>query len=252
MSSLLEKAKKLRNGSRNNPEVEMIPEDERAKIYDEIEKAVSSGKLRIDEDTFSFIPVKNDVKLPVVINIAAFVLIVLVSILMLAYFKQAEVNIVAGSENVITAESELFSALKKESEEKIKERDTEIAGIREKLERGRGMAHDAEDALGIFNIGDFRENKVGQHNRVDRVRQARVVFISLGDHEPFQFVLPAFVREQGVDSTPAFDDKSAAFLPRLLGRGEGAQLLDERIGGGGDFADHDFVFAPVVQLSLAR
>lgn len=137
MASLLERAKQIRDRLREKTEIDTIPETEREKIYDEIDRVVASKRLKIQEDTFSFTPIQSDIKLPVIVNITAFLLIAGLSIFFLVYFKQAETHIVAKTENVTTSESRLIEALKAESEQQLGEKEKEIKNIHGKLESMR-------------------------------------------------------------------------------------------------------------------
>ena len=144
MASLLERAKQVHERLKEKAEIDAIPSEEREKIYKEIDKAVSSNKLRIQKNTFSFTPLKSDVKLPVLINISALLLISGLSVFFFFYFNQAETSIVSEKEEVISAEGKLLQALKEESEQKLGEKEREIANIHSKLE---GMRLEQESLL---------------------------------------------------------------------------------------------------------
>ncbi len=133
MASLLQSAKHQKDRQKEEETIESIPIEEREKIYGEIDRAVASNKLKIKEDTFSFTPVRSDIKLPVLINLAAFVLIAGLSITFYFVFNQAETSIVSEKENVISAEGLLLQALKEESEQLLGEKEKEISIIQNRL-----------------------------------------------------------------------------------------------------------------------
>ena len=134
MASLLERAKQIKDNLKEKSEIDSIPAQEREKIYNEIDRAVKSKKLKIQENTFTFTAIKNDVRLPLIINIASFLLIAALSTFFLLYFKQAETNIVSKKENIISTESKLIEALKAESEQQLGEKEKEIQNIHGKLD----------------------------------------------------------------------------------------------------------------------
>ncbi|MCK5198605.1 MAG: hypothetical protein KAR21_09655, partial [Spirochaetales bacterium] len=118
--------------------------EEREKIYSEIDRVVASNKLRIKENTFSFAPVSSDIKLPVLINIGAFILIVVLSVVFYFLFNQAETNIVSEKETVLSAEGMLIQAIREESEQKLGEKEKEISNIQGRLD---GMRQEQQKLL---------------------------------------------------------------------------------------------------------
>lgn len=137
MASLLQRARQIQDRLKEKTAIEAIPPEEREKIYNEIDQAVSSNKLRIEKNTFSFTPVSSDIKLLVLINLGAFILIVGLSITFYFMFNQAETSIVSEKENVVSAESRLLQALKEESEQQLGEKERQIQNIQGRLENMR-------------------------------------------------------------------------------------------------------------------
>ena len=137
MASLLERAKQVREVIREEEEIEAIPLDERETIYKEIDRSISSGRLRIGNNTFSFEPEKSDIRLPILVNGIAFLLIIGLSLLFYNYFNRVETFIVAESESIVSAESALVETLKEESEQRLNEKEQEIRSIQNRLEEMR-------------------------------------------------------------------------------------------------------------------
>lgn len=137
MASLLEKAKNIRKHLKEQEEFDSIPESERQELQKELDKAISRNRLEINEDTFEFEPTKNDIKLPVIFNAAAIVLTIGVSLFFLFYFNQAESVLVTEKEVVEAAESRLIQAIKEESEQRLGQKEKEIASINDSLENMR-------------------------------------------------------------------------------------------------------------------
>jgi len=144
MASLLQRARQVQDRLREKTAIDAIPLEEREKIYNEIDQAVSSNKLRIEKNTFSFTPVRSDIKLPVLINLGALVLIVGLSIAFYFLFNKAETSIVSEKENVVSAEGLLLQALKDESEQRLGEKEKEISSIQSRL---NGMREEQQKLL---------------------------------------------------------------------------------------------------------
>ncbi|MCK5673541.1 MAG: hypothetical protein KAH95_09200, partial [Spirochaetales bacterium] len=144
MASLLQRAKYKIERLKEEETIQSIPPEERDKIYGEIDNAVASNKLKIKEDTFSFTPVRSDIKLPVLINLGAFILIAGLSIFFYFMFNQAETSIVSEKENVVSAEGLLLQALKEKSEQRLGEKEKEISSIQSRL---NGMREEQEKLI---------------------------------------------------------------------------------------------------------
>ena len=137
MASLLEKAKQVRDRLGEEDLINSIPEEERRKIYNEIDRAVTSNKMRISGSTFSFKTKRSGAKLPVFINLFSLLLIAGLGIFFYYSFNQAETRMITPSQNVSTAEGRIIQALKEESEEKLAEKNREIQSILTRLESAR-------------------------------------------------------------------------------------------------------------------
>lgn len=157
MASLLQRARQIQDRLKEKTAIDAIPLEEREKIYKEIDQAVSSNKLRIEKNTFSFTPVRNDIKLPVLINLGAFILIVGLSITFYFIFNQAETSIITEKENIVSAEGLLLQALKEESEQRLGEKEKEISGIQDRL---NGMREEQQKLISSADekARQFEEN----------------------------------------------------------------------------------------------
>jgi len=157
MASLLQRARQVQDRLKEKTAIDAIPLEEREKIYNEIDQAVSSNKLRIEKNTFSFTPVRSDIKLPVLINLGAFILIVGLSITFYFVFNKAETSIVSEKENVISAEGLLLQALKAESEQRLGEKEKEISSIQSRL---NGMREEQQKLISSADekARQFEEN----------------------------------------------------------------------------------------------
>jgi hypothetical protein len=129
---------------------EITPE-ERQKVASQIEKIVADTRLKVTPDTFSFTARKNGGILPIIVNIAALIVVAAGVALAVMLSRQTERAIVAPSVTILTAEGKLVEALKEESRQKLEGKDKEISSIREKLagidqERAR-IRQEADDSV---------------------------------------------------------------------------------------------------------
>ncbi len=143
MASLLERAEQLRKLISDREEIDAIPEDERQKIYKEIDYAVAISKPRMREDRFRFKAIKNDLKIPVLINLGTLLILSVISTVLFGYFKRAETVLIRDHKEIETAESRLIATLRQESEEQISAKDREIMQIQARLEE----MHDRQEKL---------------------------------------------------------------------------------------------------------
>jgi hypothetical protein len=134
--SLLKRAQKVKKhlGKDSDSDIESIPLEEREEIYKEIDQAVSANRLHIKEDTFVFLPESSDKRLPLIINGGALALTLILTAIFFFLFNRAETHLVSEPEIIHSAESALIDELKRESEEKIGEKQQEVNAIQGKLE----------------------------------------------------------------------------------------------------------------------
>ncbi len=151
MASLLARAQQIRKLIKTEEDLDSIPPEEREKILLEIESSVASNRLQIKENTFSFTSLKNDLKLPLLINLGAVLLLGGLGYYLYNYFGQAENYIINDRETVITLENKLIETLKKESAEQINAKDSEIREIQTRLEDMRiqqeNLVREAENRI---------------------------------------------------------------------------------------------------------
>ena len=96
-----------------------ISSEEREQILSHIDKFVEQNRLEITSDTFKFTPKQSGLLLPTLINISAIILFVIGFFLFSYIFNQRQDSIVSETKTLLTAESKLIEALKKESQEQI-------------------------------------------------------------------------------------------------------------------------------------
>jgi hypothetical protein len=107
---------------RTEDDDEITPE-ERAKVLAQIDEVVASSRLKIDAQTFQFAARRNGGVLPIVVNLAALVVIAAGILLAFALSRQAEKSIVAAPVAVLSAEGKMVQALKEASRQELEGKD---------------------------------------------------------------------------------------------------------------------------------
>ncbi len=131
MSGLLEKAIPIHD---QFYEIESIPLSEREQVFEDIDRAINRGKLKITEDTFQFSPLKKGRKFPILVNLSSLAVLLGIGTFLIIYFSLSEKEIISGSSSINLTESQIITALKKESEKQLSEKETEIAKIQTEME----------------------------------------------------------------------------------------------------------------------
>ena len=112
---------------------EEITPEERQKVLAQIEQVVAGTRLKVTPETFSFTPRKNGGILPIVVNVAAILVVAAGVALALLLSRRTERAIISAPVTILTAEGKIAAALKEESRQQLEGKDKEIASIREKL-----------------------------------------------------------------------------------------------------------------------
>lgn len=135
-----------------------IPTREGEEILDHLDDVVTRKKITFNKSTFSFQSQKNDLLFPILVNLIALVLVIL-GIFIFAHFSEAqEKSIVSDSSVLLSTEGRLIEKLKKESEEQLQQKDTEISETMDKLEQIRVDRNRLQ--LEMDNKIQLRENKL--------------------------------------------------------------------------------------------
>ncbi len=117
---------------------EEISSAEREQILSHIDKFLEQNRLEIKSDTFEFTPKQSGLLMPALINISAILLFVVGFFLFSYIFNQRQDSIVSETKTLLTAESKLIEALKKESREQIDQKDRQIQEIQSRLSEING------------------------------------------------------------------------------------------------------------------
>ena len=160
MSSLIRKALSIRQRLRTQAGEPLedvalagekgISSEDRNKILVEINNLVAKHRIEIKPGTFSFASQRSGAFMPVIVNVAAVLVLLVSGIVLLYLFDLREESIVKPAQ-IQTAESEILEALKKESEQKLREKELQISDIQERLRAMRAekdtIAQQAEERI---------------------------------------------------------------------------------------------------------
>jgi chromosome segregation ATPase len=108
--------------------------EEQVEIIGEINKVLEKNRIEIKPDTFAFTPKKQGSLIPLLINGGALVILAAAAFFLLAFFNREEQSLIRESATVLTAEGKLIEALRRESEQQLSEKNSQIADIRARLE----------------------------------------------------------------------------------------------------------------------
>jgi hypothetical protein len=114
-----------------------ISSSDREKILAEIDHTVSQSRTEIKPDTFTYTSKRSGALMPLLVNVAAFLVIFIAASLLVYFFNRQEVSIAKGSARILSAEGKVLEAFKAESEKKLQEKDREILSIQNNLSEAR-------------------------------------------------------------------------------------------------------------------
>jgi hypothetical protein len=125
----------VRPGEIDDSDTRDISPDDREKIFKQINEEVERNRRVIHPDTFDdFRPKKRGGVLPLMLNVAALMLIAGGAWWLLQYFDRSEATIVTNRAGIQSAEGMLLEALKEESEQRLSEKERAIGDIQLRLE----------------------------------------------------------------------------------------------------------------------
>ena len=129
--------------------------DEQVEIIGEINEILRKNRLAIGPETFKFTPRRRGATLPIVVNAGALALTLAAALGIAALFNAGERSLVSRSTVLVTAETRLIQALKKDSEEQLGRKDQEIAKIQGDLQ---SLARD-RDRLKLESQAQFQRRE---------------------------------------------------------------------------------------------
>jgi chromosome segregation ATPase len=142
-----------------------ISSEDREKILSEINTVIAGSRIKIQPETFHYTPEKKGAFLPVLINVSCLLVIILGALLLSLYFNRKEESIVSGSDVILSAEGRVIEALRKESEQRLIEKDNQISDIRNQLEK----INQEQEKLKLKAEDDLREREKQLKNELAAV-----------------------------------------------------------------------------------
>ena len=110
-----------------------ISAEERESILDQINRTVINNRLDLGSETRAFKPRQSGLRMPLVINLVAAVMVAAGVLILFTVFDQRQESIVSGTRSVLSAEGKLIEAVKQQSQEQISQKDREIREIQSRL-----------------------------------------------------------------------------------------------------------------------
>ena len=135
-NGLLERAQQVRvmNGIDEPGRQSGISVEDQKDILIQIDKVAQANRIPSGPELFYFTPARRGFFFPLIVNIAAIIVLAGGLTGFSIFFKREEAQITTDRPLIETAEGKLIQEIKKESEEKLKEKDREISDIQARLE----------------------------------------------------------------------------------------------------------------------
>lgn len=251
MSGLLSKAKNLRNTflKRNtNVAKESVAQklraEEEAEIAQEMDTILEKSRIKINDDTLFYHAQYSGSRLPLLINLAALVLVGGGIYLSALYFNQSEERIISGEARMNSAEGRIISALREESEAALAEKEEQLSSVRNQLDnlesdlRAQLDAELAAERERLLAAGSSREELNADLEAFERQRMAELN----AEYQELQARLEAdqaaleAERERllaeaaaAAESAESAESEAAARLQELNRRREEERLLGDQI-----------------------
>ena len=111
-----------------------IPEEDRKEILSEIDKIAASNRISVTPELFVIKAKKRGTALPLLVNLFAVIVLCATLFLMYTLFREEEKTLSIGQDLSGSVEGKLLEELKRDSEERLSEKDREILGIQNRLQ----------------------------------------------------------------------------------------------------------------------
>ncbi len=111
-----------------------ISEEEQREIISHIEEVATENRIKVSPKLFDIQAMKKGIVFPVFVNILAVLALAVGLGAIIFLFQREEEALIEESSPIETAEGKLLKELKKEAEERLQEKEEEIANIQKRLE----------------------------------------------------------------------------------------------------------------------
>jgi hypothetical protein len=112
-----------------------VPSAERERLTRQIEDALERRRAQVTPELLAVKPTKRGLLLPVVVNLSAAVLTAAGVLLLLWYFRMRQDTIALRAGTYLSAEGQLLQTFKRETDQRLRAKDAEIAAIQDQLRR---------------------------------------------------------------------------------------------------------------------
>jgi hypothetical protein len=99
----------------------------------QIDEILARKRLQVTPETLQFTPRRRGGTLPLIVNLAALLVVAAGIFLAVLFSRRDEQTIITAPVTLQTAEGKLLEAMKQESQQQLESKDRELSGIREKL-----------------------------------------------------------------------------------------------------------------------
>lgn len=111
-----------------------ISEEDRQEILEQIEKVVAENRIPVDETLFQITPRKGGALFPILLNLITILLVGGAVFFAFRYFQARQEVLSLETRQYLSTEGKLIEELRKESQEKIRQKEQEIGQIQAELE----------------------------------------------------------------------------------------------------------------------
>jgi len=245
VSGLLQRASGIRKHLGNDPhpsspstsDIEQLggTEEEQAEILRQIEAAIASQQLELDPSELQVKAKKGGLAIPLLVNLAAFIVVVVGAFILLRTFLGQEQTLVSQVSGVDSAEGILLRRLQQESEAALSEKEAEIRSVQDRLDQIREereqLAQSIQQQLSEREAAlrsEFDDALVAEQARLqgESLTQAEID----AQLEQFRAAQEASLNEQITSIRESADEELASREAELTGRLADAQAsLDQAV-----------------------
>ena len=124
-----------------------MSEEDRKEILEQIETVVAQNRIPVDETLFKISPRKRGALFPILLNLITILLIGGAVFFAFRYFQARQETLSLETEQYLSTEGKLIEELRKESQEKIRQKEQEIDQIQSELEELDRQSRELEEDM---------------------------------------------------------------------------------------------------------
>lgn len=136
MADLLDKAHRTLEGAPpSEPSESGVSAEERIELLAQIEKVVASARRPVTPKDLAYTPQRSGVLLPLLVNLAALVVIALAAVIFSLFFNRQAQTLTGRSGTALAGETAMVSTIRREAENTVRSKDLEIGQIQGALDQ---------------------------------------------------------------------------------------------------------------------